>query len=209
MPFMNREEAANRLAKRLEGYKGKNPLILAIPRGAVPMASIIAEHIGGEIDVVLVHKLGAPGNPEYAVGSVDEYGHIYLGEGAKLLGLTKEYLDNEVKRQFSMLKERRGFYTEVREAISPSGRIVIIVDDGIATGSTMIAAIRGVKESNPKKVIVAVAVAPPETIEKIKNIADEVICLETPKFFGAVGAFFEDFRQVNDKEVIGLLRKRS
>lgn len=209
MPFVNREEAANRLAKRLEGYKGKNPLILAIPRGAVPMASIIAEQIGGEIDVVLVHKLGAPGNPEYAVGSVDEYGHIYLGEGAKLLRLSKEYLDDEVKRQLSMLKERRGFYTEVREAISPSGRIVIIVDDGIATGSTMIAAVLGVREQNPQKVVVAVGVAPPETIEKIKNIADEVICLETPEFFGAVGAFFEDFRQVNDKEVIGLLKKRS
>lgn len=209
MPFQNREEAAERLADALSKYKGKNPLILAIPRGAMPMAKIIAEHLGGEVDVVLVHKLGAPGQPELAIGALDEGGYVYLHPYAKELQISQDYLEREKNIQLEILKERRQNYTPHRSARNPEGRIVIIVDDGIATGSTMMAALHAVREKKPEKLIAAVGVAPPETAEKLKNFADEVICLETPESFYAVGQFFEDFSQVSDEEVLQILSEET
>ncbi|MFC2075184.1 phosphoribosyltransferase [Bdellovibrionota bacterium] len=201
MPFKNREEAANLLAQKLSHLKGENPLVLAIPRGAVPMAKIIAEKLEGEVDVVLVHKLGAPGNPELAIGSIDETGHVYLGDIAKALGISDDYIEEEKNAQIEMLKERRKLYTSIHKPISPTNRIVVVLDDGIATGSTMIAALHAVRAKNPSKLIAAIGVAPADNIPRIEGIADEVVCLEAPLVFYAVGQFYAEFGPVSDEEV--------
>jgi predicted phosphoribosyltransferase len=210
MLFQNREQAARLLAQKLANYKGQNPLVLAIPRGAVPMAKIIADALDGELDVVLVRKLRAPGYPELAIGSVDETGHIYLAELIRDFGIQDEhdkYIEEEKRIQLETLRRRRNLYTPVRPPISPANRIVIVVDDGIATGSTMIAALRAVRANNPAKLIVATAVAPLEALQRIEKEVDELVCLEAPPVFFAIGDFFEDFSQVSDKEVVAILQQ--
>jgi len=203
--FRDREEAARRLADELAAYKGKNPLVLAIPRGAVPMAKIVADRLGGEFDVVLVRKLRAPGQPEFAIGSVDESGWTYIGSYAAAAGADAEYLEDEKRRQLETIRTRRAQYTPLRPPIDPAGRIVIVLDDGLATGSTMIAALHGLRGRHPARLVCAVPVAPPATVEKVRGYADEVVCLLTPWGFQAVGQFYEDFDQVTDDEVIALL----
>ena len=203
--FRDREEAARRLADELAAYKGKNPLVLAIPRGAVPMAKIVADRLGGEFDVVLVRKLRAPGQPEFAIGSVDESGWTYIGSYAAAAGADAEYLEDEKRRQLETIRTRRAQYTPLRPPIDPAGRIVIVLDDGLATGSTMIAALHGLRGRHPARLVCAVPVAPPATVEKVRGYADEVVCLLTPGGFQAVGQFYEDFDQVTDDEVIALL----
>jgi len=207
MAFKDRFDAARQLAERLSQYRGENPLILGIPRGAVPMAAEIAQALEGEVDVILVHKLGAPGQPELAIGSIDETGAVYLADHASAMDIPSSYLEQEKAAQLKLLRERRRLYTESRPARDPRGRIVIIVDDGIATGSTMIAALRSVRRQSPQKVIVATAVAPPDTIRKLRHEADDVVCLHTPDWFLAVGDFFEDFTPVTDEEVVKVLQQ--
>ncbi len=209
MFFQNREHAAELLAKKLAEYKGSNPLVLGIPRGAVPMAKIIADALDGELDVVLVHKLGAPGQPELAIGSVDESGNLYLSDYVSELGVSADYIDEEKKNQVEALARRRARFTPFRPPINPSGRIVIVVDNGIATGATMIAALRAIRAKEPAKLIGAVAVAPPSTLKRIRDEADQVVCLQAPSHFCAVGEFFEDFSQVSDEDVIEILRQKS
>lgn len=206
MPFQDRNEAAELLLERLAAYKGKNPLVLAIPRGAVPMAKIIADGLGGEVDVVLVRKLRAPLNSEFAIGSVDESGWTYLADYAGQVGATTEYIESEKHAQMETIRRRRAEYTPIRPPIDPSGRIVIVIDDGLATGATMISALHSLRARNPERLICAVPVAPPETLGKVAGYADEVICLEAPEWFQAVGQFYMSFPQVDDSEVIGLLR---
>ncbi|MGH7830604.1 MAG: phosphoribosyltransferase, partial [Candidatus Binatia bacterium] len=203
--FKNREEAAKKLAAALQEYRGKTPLVLAIPRGAVPMARMIADALGGEVDVILVHKLGAPGQPELAIGSIDESGHTYWHPYARELGIPKAYLDQEARAQLALLRERRQRYSRGREPIPIRDRIVMVVDDGIATGSTMIAALQAARRREPKKLIVVTAVAPPDTLKRLEKFADEVVCLQTPESFYAVGQFFEEFPQVSDEEVLAIL----
>lgn len=203
MRFKNREEAAQQLAVRLAAYKGLNPLILGVPRGAVPMARIIADALGGELDVVLVRKLRAPGQPELAIGAVDEAGTVLKGSYYGLAG--EEYLRGEIRTQLEVIRARREMYTRARKPVDPAGRTVVIVDDGIATGSSMLSAIRSVRARKPKKLIVAIGVAPAEALARIRAEADEVICLAAPEEFYAVGQFFEDFSEVTDANVVTAL----
>ena len=206
--FRDRQEAADQLAGSLKAYQGKKPLVLAIPRGAVPMAKLIAERLGGDFDVVLVRKLRAPWQPELAVGSVDESGWTYIAPFAASMGADDKHLAEEKRKQLETIRQRRAQYTPLRPHIDPAGRTVIVVDDGLATGATMIAALHGLRQQNPAKLVCAVPVAPPDTLAKVRELADEVVCLQAPEFFQAVGQFYRHFPQVEDEEVIALLKAK-
>jgi len=206
--FASRLDAARRLAKALRIYRGRNPLVLAIPRGAVEMGTALAHELEGEIDVVLVKKLRAPGSPELAVGAVDETGWTYVAPHAAMAGADAVYLAKEKAVELELLRERRARYTPARAPADPAGRIVIVVDDGIATGASMIAALHSVRARKPARLICAVPVASPESREQVRPYADEVVCLEAPEDFGAVSEFYREFRQVEDDEVVALLARQ-
>jgi predicted phosphoribosyltransferase len=203
--FDSRTDAANRLARALSHYRGQNPLVLAIPRGAVAMGRVLADALQGELDVVLVRKLRAPFSPEFAVGSIDETGWAYVSADAAAAGADERYLEQEKAAQLETLRRRRAQYTPARAPIDPRGRIVIVVDDGLATGATMIAALHAARAKAPARVVCAVPVAASESLERVRPYADEVVCLSAPAAFYAVGQFYRDFQQVEDDEVVALL----
>jgi predicted phosphoribosyltransferase/predicted alpha/beta-hydrolase family hydrolase len=205
MRFRDRNEAARALAARLEFCRGQNPLVLAIPRGGVLMGRVIADNLGGELDVVLVHKLRAPRQPEFAIGSIDERGHVFMTTHGLQMTLPAGYLEHEKHEQLALLMERRRTYTRARHPVDPTGRVVIVVDDGIATGATMIAALDSIRQRGPKRLVAAAAVAPPGNVERVRGHADEVVCLITSDDFIAVGQFFDDFRAVEDRDVVEAL----
>jgi len=206
--FANREEAGRMLAKRLQHWRRDAVVVLGIPRGGVPVARIIADELGAPLDVVVVRKLGAPGQPELGIGAVvdgDSPRAIFNHDIIAALGVSDEYIDAEISRQLGEVERRNAIYRGGRPKIPLEGKIAIVVDDGIATGSSVRAALRGVRRAKPKRLILAVPVAPAETIAALESEADEIICLETPPNFYAVGQFYRDFHQVADDEVRRLL----
>lgn len=207
MRFPDRLGAARLLAKRLSPYRAAQPLVLGIPRGAVPMACAIAEDLGADLDVVLIRKVGAPGNPEFAAGAVSEHGEVVVNPDATALGIDHDYIAGEATAQLRVLHERRARLSAVHAAVDPADRVVIVVDDGSATGSTMLAALQVLRRSRPKWLVAAMAVAPPQTVERIAEVADDVVCLATPGDFVAVGQFFDDFAAVSDDDVVAALRE--
>jgi putative phosphoribosyl transferase len=205
--FEDRLDAGRRLAQALAAYKDRHPLVLAIPRGAVAMGAEIAHVLGGELDVVLVRKLRAPGSPEFAVGAVDESGWTYIAPHARSAGADAAYLEREKAAQLDTLRRRRAQYTPARAPADPAGRVAIVIDDGIATGASMIAALHAVRAKKPAKLVCAVPVAPPESVASLRPYCDELVCLETPEDFMAVGQFYRHFEQVEDEEVIAMLAR--
>jgi predicted phosphoribosyltransferase len=203
--FADRIEAAERLADALRHYRDRHPLILAIPRGAVPMGALLARRLRGELDVVMVRKLRAPGSPEFAVGAIDEAGWTYVAPHALDVGATSGYLEEETQGQLLEIRRRRALYTPGRAATDAAGRTVIVVDDGLATGATMIAALHAVRQRQPARLVCAVPVASPDSLELVRPYADEVVCLAAPGYFAAVGQFYRSFPQVEDAEVVALL----
>ena len=206
MQFQNRAEAGELLARELAKWRGSQPLVVAIPRGAVPMAKIIAERLDGDLDVVLSRKLGAPGNPEFAIGAVDETGWTYLGDYAEASGASASYLEREVAAQLATMRQRRALYTPARAPFDPTGRVVIVVDDGLATGATMLTALHAMRDKGARHLVCAVPVASPDAIETVRPLADEVVCLHAPMGFFAISEFYRSFSQVTDDEVVAILR---
>ena len=206
--FRDREEAARELSVALSPWRGAHPLVLAIPRGAVPMAEILARDLGGDLDVVLVRKIGAPGDPEFAVGAVDESGSLSLSPEARLIGIGPEEAEAERQRELLVIRERRRLWGKGRPPVDPSGRTVIIVDDGMATGATMASALRFLREKKPKILVAAVPVASREALDRIRPLADRTVSLLTPERFLSVSQFYESFPQVGDEEVRRILEKK-
>ena len=211
--YRNREEAGERLADALEGVelvdRETTPLVLGIPRGGIPVAAVVAERIDGELDVLVAHKLGAPGNPEYAIGAVAEDGTAIVDEKlVERLGIPPEYVEDEQRRQQLEVARRAKTLRGGGGPTSLSGRVCVVVDDGVATGATLEASLRLVIRAGPKQVVVAIPVGPPDTIRRLTSIVDVVVCPLQPAAFFAVGAWFDDFGQVSERTVIELLERR-
>jgi predicted phosphoribosyltransferase len=205
--FQDREDAGYRLAQRLKGREFHDLLVLAIPRGGVVTGAVLARELEGELDVVLSRKLRAPGQPELAIGAVSEDGRLYLNDHAReVSGLTAEYLARERRDQLVEIAWRKKLFGRARPRAAVKGRSVIVTDDGIATGSTMIAALQVIAEQDPAKVIVAVPVASPTRLEEVRGWCDEVVCLLAPQEFRAVSQVYADFSPVEDEQVVALLR---
>jgi len=205
--FNDRVEAGKLLTKALAAFKEKKAIVLAIPRGGVVVGFEIASELGLLLDVIIPRKIGAPENPELAIGAVAEDGTIILDKSlVAYLGVPESFIREESERQREEIKRRLKVYRPCESSPNVKGLDVILVDDGIATGSTMKAALASVKNQGAKTVTVAVPVAPPSTIEELKKLSDKVICLKTPEYFQAIGQFYLDFSQTSDEEVIELLR---
>ena len=208
--FTDRTEAGRRLAEQLERFKDQEPVVLALPRGGVPVAYEVAKALEAPLDLVLVRKIGAPFQPELAIGAVVD------GERPELVinrdvvdeyRIPESYLESERRRQLEEIERRRQLYLAGRPRVPVRDRTAIVIDDGIATGATMEAALHATRRAGPKRLVLAVPVAPPDTLERLRPEVDEVVCLMVPAFLGAIGSFYRDFRQLGDDEVIELLRQ--
>lgn len=210
MIFKNRKQAGEQLARRLVKYKGKKTVVLAIPRGGVVVGAEVARVLGCPLDVIVTRKIGAPGNPEFAIGAIGPYDQIFLNqEIIARYNIPKEYLNAEIGRQGLEMERRERAYRESRQPLGLKGKTVILVDDGIATGANVKVAVKSVKCQRPKKLVLAVPVGPKETIEELKEEVDELVCLSMLSDFYAVGQFYQEFGQTTDEEVVEILRKSS
>lgn len=206
MIFKDRVEAGRLLGNALAFLKGrKDVVVLAIPRGGVPVAKEVADAIGAPMDLVITRKIGAPGNPELAVGAVTQEGEIITDEFAATLGVTSGYLKEQAAREAEEIRSRMRKYRGDRPYPELEGKTVVIVDDGIATGSTVRAAVKSVRKRGAAEVIIAAPVAPPDTVKELSQVADRVVCLSTPSSFYAIGEFYEEFEQVEDETVRRLM----
>jgi putative phosphoribosyl transferase len=210
--FKDRKEAGQLLAAEVARRGYTDAVVLGLPRGGVPVAAEVAAALKAPLDVILVRKIGAPIQPELAIGAVvdGEAPEIVRNEELiRELGLSEEEFQMEAQRQLKIIEARRQLWVSGRPRVSVKGKTAIIIDDGIATGATVRASVHAVKKQGPKQTIVATPVAPPETVEALRQEADDVICLETPEFFGAIGFFYIDFSQVSDAEVSRILKCQS
>lgn len=204
--FIDREDAGRQLAKALVQFKGTDPLVLAIPRGGVPIGAIVAAELGGQLDVVLVHKLRAPHSPETAIGAIDERGEVTLSPHAEVLNLDAATLEEEKRYQLEILRRRRIDYAQIRSRIERVNRPVIVVDDGLATGMTMIAALKNARRDRPSQLLAAVPVAAQDSVDQVRPYLDEFVCLNESSEFYSVGQFYQAFHPVSDVEVLRLLK---
>lgn len=210
MSFADRAEAGRRLAARLLSYKEQRPTILALPRGGVPVAAEIAEALAAPLDLILVRKIGVPFQPELAMGAVvdgDAPVVVRNEDVIAMAGIDERSFQEIYDRELVEIGRRRAKYLGDRVRAEIAGRTAIVVDDGIATGATTRAALRTTRMRGPARLVLAVPVAPAESLQELRDEADQIHCLETPEFFGAIGSYYEDFRQVSDEEVIALLAR--
>lgn len=207
MQFQDRLDAGRRLAQALAPYQAQHPLVLAIPRGAVPMARLVAEALKGELDVVLVRKIGAPDWAEFAVAAVDESGWLYRNPDVPDSPGLRAHIARQQAVELARIRQRRAQYTPGCGPVQVQGRTVIVVDDGLATGATMIAALHGLRQQGPAQLVCAVPVAPPEVLARVRPLVDAVVCLHTAPEFHAVGQFYADFTPVEDAEAMAALHR--
>ena len=210
MNFKNRSDAGRKLAARLVQYKDQQVVLLALPRGGVPVAAEVAAVLGAPIDLVLVRKIGVPSQPELAMGAIvdgDSPITVRNEDVIRLAGVDERAFRAVRDREFAELERRRRLYLGGRNRIGVKDRIAIVIDDGVATGATTRAALRAIRMRQPNKLILAVPVGPTDTIEAMREEADEVLCLEIYEEFNAIGTFYGDFRQITDQEVIDILTR--
>lgn len=208
MPFLDRTEAGRRLARELMRYSRERVVVFALPRGGVPVAAPIAAALNAPLDLILVRKIGAPDQPELAMGAVVDGANPTIVRNDDVVAMARvseSEFDAVCARELVEIERRRKLYVGDRPRIDAKGLITIVVDDGVATGATTRAALRAARAQSPAKLILATPVAPPDVIEALRDEADEVVCLEVHAGFGAIGFFYRDFRQIEDEEVIDLL----
>lgn len=211
MPFRDRKDAGQRLAEALAVYRGDDVVVLALPRGGVPVAAEVAAALDAPLDLVLVRKIGAPFHEELAMGAVaDAAGRpctVRNEDVIAMLGVDAETFDAVRAGQLAEIERRRTAYLGDRPRAEVAGRVAIVVDDGVATGATTRAALRAVRRQSPTKLVLAVPVAPTDTLAELRGDADEVVCLEAYPAFGAIGFYYADFRQLSDDDVTGILAR--
>ena len=212
MKFVDRSEAGRRLADKLLHLKDRQPVVLALPRGGVAVGFEIARALDAPLDIVLVRKIGVPWQPELALGAVTDGAgrEIFIDRDlATSLDVPDSYIEEETARQLEEIERRRKSYCEGRPALEVAGHTAIVVDDGIATGATMRVALQALRRRGPARLVLAVPVAPPDTLAGLREEVDEAVCLETPTGLGAIGNYYRDFHQMSDAEVTDLLARAS
>ena len=206
--FRDRTEAGERLAQRLQTYRDANPVILALPRGGLPVARVAADRLAAPLDVILVRKIGAPGHKELAIGALvdgDTPEMVLNDDVVRLLNLPAGYLETETATLLEEIERRRNLYCGAHQRVGVQNKTAIVIDDGIATGATVKAALRATRKRQPKCLVLAVPVAPQDSLEELAGEADKIVCLETPSPFMAVSVHYGAFPQVADDEVVALL----